>query len=702
MVSSNYKELYQRGRPNTDGYISKANANALFFHSTLDNAVIEEIWIAAVGNTTSHMIDEKRFYTALRLISQAQCDLPSDEVIEGDLPEAQFDALPLGSSIPSPQTPRKSGPSPAVPSTPTNNKGHTKSQSVPYTTTASSSSSKKQTARANHTTTTYRNVSRREIRVGAGVIDDAHMLHDNQNSAHATHASNMMASSGPMQTVFDEQNVVIETKEWEVTEQLNVNYNVNFDHLSHGKSYVKIDDPSTQALFSRSKLPAETLHKVFRLCDIDKDKHFDREEFVMALHMCRVITHHPGCTVPSILPTVIIPQTKRKEILARHHKRLASLGNSQSLSPISDIDTRNSELDLSSDSTKNKIVGYHENEPSQPLTSSSILFNALSAEEKASTLHGRRHCSEGIVNVTSMSKTESYMDSLTPISATSTKSDHTEAHTENPDSAVNDLFGVHIGRATADPSKDSETYTSMSSSGLSPTRQPLESENVNDPTRVVSATSEQHRIKHSEKDSSVSSSQHEEEADCTDGRKKKSRFRSMLNSIGASDNAKRANMEPNTAVDVSHHSKTPMEEHTLSNQFKKAASKTQKRSQSHGGLLVGIDETDIKHESSDVVEYEGTPLNMKSAKKSASTVDNILDKTTNLFKRRQSKNVLSDNLKDSSCVEKELLNTQSALLVELKEAERMLQLEVAEKAKLEVCLANAVSARTSHTKESHS
>ncbi|KNC73322.1 hypothetical protein SARC_14120, partial [Sphaeroforma arctica JP610] len=81
------------------------------------------------------------------------------------------------------------------------------------------------------------------------------------------------------------------------------------------------DDPVMRELFTKSRLPLETIQRVWKLCDIEKTRELDRDEFVMALHMCRILAHHTGSTVPHVLPTSIVPRDKRKQILSRREQQ---------------------------------------------------------------------------------------------------------------------------------------------------------------------------------------------------------------------------------------------------------------------------------------------------------------------------------------------------------------------------------------------
>ncbi|XP_053539178.1 epidermal growth factor receptor substrate 15-like 1 isoform X4 [Ictalurus punctatus] len=71
-----------------------------------------------------------------------------------------------------------------------------------------------------------------------------------------------------------------------------------------------------------SKLPVDVLGKVWDLSDIDKDGHLDKDEFAVAMHLVyRALEKEP---VPSVLPSSLIPPSKRKK----------SVGSLSSMTPV--------------------------------------------------------------------------------------------------------------------------------------------------------------------------------------------------------------------------------------------------------------------------------------------------------------------------------------------------------------------------------
>uniref|UniRef100_A0A3P9Q5R3 Epidermal growth factor receptor pathway substrate 15 like 1 n=1 Tax=Poecilia reticulata TaxID=8081 RepID=A0A3P9Q5R3_POERE len=62
-----------------------------------------------------------------------------------------------------------------------------------------------------------------------------------------------------------------------------------------------------------SKLPLDVLGKVWDLSDIDKDGHLDKDEFAVAMHLVyRALEKEP---IPALLPSALIPPSKRKKSL---------------------------------------------------------------------------------------------------------------------------------------------------------------------------------------------------------------------------------------------------------------------------------------------------------------------------------------------------------------------------------------------------
>ena len=60
--------------------------------------------------------------------------------------------------------------------------------------------------------------------------------------------------------------------------------------------------------FMQSGLPSQTLAAIWSLSDIDDDGYLDREEFAVAMQLCRKAKK--GVALPQVLPRVLVPQKK--------------------------------------------------------------------------------------------------------------------------------------------------------------------------------------------------------------------------------------------------------------------------------------------------------------------------------------------------------------------------------------------------------
>ncbi|XP_062411868.1 epidermal growth factor receptor substrate 15-like 1 isoform X7 [Sardina pilchardus] len=86
-----------------------------------------------------------------------------------------------------------------------------------------------------------------------------------------------------------------------------------FDGIFESLSPVNglLSGEKVKPVLMNSKLPLDVLGKVWDLSDIDKDGHLDRDEFAVAMHLVyRALEKEP---VPSVLPSTLIPPSKRKK-----------------------------------------------------------------------------------------------------------------------------------------------------------------------------------------------------------------------------------------------------------------------------------------------------------------------------------------------------------------------------------------------------
>ncbi|XP_022241333.1 epidermal growth factor receptor substrate 15-like 1 isoform X3 [Limulus polyphemus] len=76
----------------------------------------------------------------------------------------------------------------------------------------------------------------------------------------------------------------------------------------------KLPGSKVKPIMLNSKLPLETLGKIWELSDIDQDGFLDRDEFILAMHL--VYKALENVPIPSELPPDLIPVSKRKSSLA--------------------------------------------------------------------------------------------------------------------------------------------------------------------------------------------------------------------------------------------------------------------------------------------------------------------------------------------------------------------------------------------------
>ncbi|XP_035985810.1 epidermal growth factor receptor substrate 15-like 1 isoform X3 [Fundulus heteroclitus] len=88
-----------------------------------------------------------------------------------------------------------------------------------------------------------------------------------------------------------------------------------FDGIFESLAPVKglLSGEKVRPVLINSKLPLDVLGKVWDLSDIDKDGHLDKDEFAVAMHLVyRALEKEP---IPALLPSALIPPSKRKKSL---------------------------------------------------------------------------------------------------------------------------------------------------------------------------------------------------------------------------------------------------------------------------------------------------------------------------------------------------------------------------------------------------
>lgn len=100
--------------------------------------------------------------------------------------------------------------------------------------------------------------------------------------------------------------------DWSIKPSERAKYDQLFDSLQPSNGYIpgnKVKD-----VLMDSKLPLDTLGKIWDLADMDKDGMLDRHEFVVAVHL--VYKALEKYAIPSVLPPELMPPGKRKDSTA--------------------------------------------------------------------------------------------------------------------------------------------------------------------------------------------------------------------------------------------------------------------------------------------------------------------------------------------------------------------------------------------------
>ncbi|XP_076664292.1 epidermal growth factor receptor pathway substrate 15 isoform X2 [Andrena cerasifolii] len=98
--------------------------------------------------------------------------------------------------------------------------------------------------------------------------------------------------------------------DWSIKPSERAKYDQLFDSLQPSNGY--IPGNKVKGFLMDSKLPLDTLGKIWDLADMDKDGMLDRHEFVVAMHL--VYKALEKYAIPSVLPPELMPPGKRKDI----------------------------------------------------------------------------------------------------------------------------------------------------------------------------------------------------------------------------------------------------------------------------------------------------------------------------------------------------------------------------------------------------
>lgn len=100
-----------------------------------------------------------------------------------------------------------------------------------------------------------------------------------------------------------------DTTSWGIKAKEKLQYDGIFDSLKPKEGRLLSGDQVRPVLLN-SKLPVDVLKQIWDISDIDEDGHLDRDEFAVVMHL--VYRALDGEKVPTILPTHLIPPSKRK------------------------------------------------------------------------------------------------------------------------------------------------------------------------------------------------------------------------------------------------------------------------------------------------------------------------------------------------------------------------------------------------------
>ncbi|KAG5337979.1 EP15R factor, partial [Acromyrmex heyeri] len=123
--------------------------------------------------------------------------------------------------------------------------------------------------------------------------------------------------------------------DWSINPTERAKYDQLFDSLQPSNGY--ISGNKVKGVLMDSKLPLDTLGKIWDLADMDKDGMLDRHEFVVAMHL--VYKALEKYAIPSVLPPELMPPNKRKDIIISKTKSPTLIGMAVTTPPSSQSQT---------------------------------------------------------------------------------------------------------------------------------------------------------------------------------------------------------------------------------------------------------------------------------------------------------------------------------------------------------------------------
>ncbi|XP_043472838.1 epidermal growth factor receptor substrate 15-like 1 isoform X2 [Leptopilina heterotoma] len=130
----------------------------------------------------------------------------------------------------------------------------------------------------------------------------------------------------------------VSSGDWTIKPTERAKYDQLFDSLQPSNGY--IPGNKVKGVLMDSKLPLETLGKIWDLADMDKDGMLDRHEFTVAMHL--VYKALEKYAIPHVLPPELMPPGKRKDVSESKSPALPVVGGPPPIPPLPNVPSVNS------------------------------------------------------------------------------------------------------------------------------------------------------------------------------------------------------------------------------------------------------------------------------------------------------------------------------------------------------------------------
>ncbi|GAM18392.1 hypothetical protein SAMD00019534_015670, partial [Acytostelium subglobosum LB1] len=84
-------------------------------------------------------------------------------------------------------------------------------------------------------------------------------------------------------------------------------YHITYNSITRNDSH-KVPGHSARTLFQNAGLSTDCLANIWTQCDLDRDGHLDRDEFILMMHLINAVKS--GYSLPAVLPAHLIPASK--------------------------------------------------------------------------------------------------------------------------------------------------------------------------------------------------------------------------------------------------------------------------------------------------------------------------------------------------------------------------------------------------------